>query len=65
MVAQEQPNIGMPVQPQTQMPVTGQPGIPTVNGEGGLPNPTGSGMPVPNNLSQADMTGQISSGMVM
>lgn len=46
-------------------PIGGLGGVPQMPGSIGMPNPLGGGMPVPNNISQADMTGQIASGMVM
>jgi len=47
------------------MPMNNQPQIPQMPGAAGLPNPMGGVMPMPNNMGQEDMTGQMAGGMMM
>lgn len=48
--------------PQPEVPMNNMPSVPTVSGNQGLPNQ--GGIPVPNNMSPADMEGQVAAGMV-
>lgn len=67
MMSQMQPMMGMPMPQAGGMggQMGGQPGIPQVAGAAGLPNPMGGVMPMPNNMGQEDMTGQMAGGMMM